>query len=487
MINFVCTCGEPFSVPEELIGSSVQCPTCRRLVDVPTPTELDGFADDGTIKIDESRITPNPELHIELIPRRGEDDDVDRRNAYDAGDESFDEIPFKDEPGKPAAPKYDPVTGELIRPLEVKKDEFDVPAEDIPVALAAPVSYATGDLQKNVSPWKAAIELFMPGNVLVMVILLVAHVFHQLLIMFSTAAVAVLLLLFPAIGLLGMVILSHYSNIVEEIGFHERNELPTPLRNVSLIEDVWTPFTNLFATVMICFGPAFYLYVNVPPSPIAPLPSFGLALLGFFFFPAVWLTLVTSGSIVNLRPDRVWGVVRAGGTGYVAMAALGFLATAVYVNGLLMVSFNTVFYGFGFKQFDVPGALEWPALFTGIYLMHWFAWCVGLLYRAHYHSFPWVLQRHIPDPKKRRGPVQRKKRPYAGPAKIPPAVPVASQAPRATDGIPVAIPVATPAPTPARPRRSEPQAVQAIPVDPLEDLPMVHPAPQPNPTRGRQR
>jgi hypothetical protein len=40
-----------------------------------------------------------------------------------------------------------------------------------------------------------------------------------------------------------------------------------------------------------------------------------------------------------------------------------------------------------------------PALILGIFLMHWFCWYLGLMYRAHQEQFPWVLQRHVRENK----------------------------------------------------------------------------------------
>ena len=49
MIHFVCICGEPFDVPAELAGESLQCPACLRLVDVPLLGQAGSFEDDGTV------------------------------------------------------------------------------------------------------------------------------------------------------------------------------------------------------------------------------------------------------------------------------------------------------------------------------------------------------------------------------------------------------------------------------------------------------
>ena len=68
-----------------------------------------------------------------------------------------------------------------------------------------------------------------------------------------------------------------------------------------------------------------------------------------------------------------------------------------------------------------------PALLGGIYLMHYFCWYLGILYKAHHAEFPWVLQRYIRDPRDRPRSTHadklRRKRPVAGHLIPPPPPP----------------------------------------------------------------
>lgn len=108
--------------------------------------------------------------------------------------------------------------------------------------------------------------------------------------------------------------------------------------------------------------------------------------LGTFFFPALLLTLCTSGTLRNLRPDRVLGVIATSGFGY-ALPLLLWVALALIPRGLSLA---------------VPRLqpwFAWPLLVGGTpllasYLVHALGWTLGDLYRRHQEQFPWVLQRH---------------------------------------------------------------------------------------------
>src|SRR4051812_34288589 len=60
MIEFPCRCGRyNFSVPTEMAGDSVQCPECRRLIDVPLMSDLAAMEDDGSLKLGAKVETPS--------------------------------------------------------------------------------------------------------------------------------------------------------------------------------------------------------------------------------------------------------------------------------------------------------------------------------------------------------------------------------------------------------------------------------------------
>jgi hypothetical protein len=146
-------------------------------------------------------------------------------------------------------PKYDPETGELIRPIEVRVDpDRDVHPSTIPVAKAA-LTYATTDLQKRIGPFRIAAELLMPMNLVVMFFVLCAHVFNGMVFI----AAAGLFFLWPVLLMLQGLILSHYGNVIDETGRNDRDDLPRPLRDLSFYDDIWAPFVSMFGGIMIAF------------------------------------------------------------------------------------------------------------------------------------------------------------------------------------------------------------------------------------------
>jgi hypothetical protein len=36
-----------------------------------------------------------------------------------------------------------------------------------------------------------------------------------------------------------------------------------------------------------------------------------------------------------------------------------------------------------------------PVLLASVYVLHFFCWHLGMLYRANHATFPWLAQRHI--------------------------------------------------------------------------------------------
>src|SRR3954463_193478 len=70
MIRFVCTCGHRLEVDDEMAGSSIQCPACGLLTDVPTVSDLASFTDEGTYRIDADRpraANPDRLADLEII------------------------------------------------------------------------------------------------------------------------------------------------------------------------------------------------------------------------------------------------------------------------------------------------------------------------------------------------------------------------------------------------------------------------------------
>jgi hypothetical protein len=126
-------------------------------------------------------------------------------------------------------------------------------------------------------------------------------------------------------------------------------------------------------------------------------------LAGSYCLPAVWLTLIGSGTILNLRPDRLWAMIRACGISYFIPLLAGIPAVIGHAWGLLGLMLVPRWF-IAQHPWIIPlnhYVVVFSMLLVGIYFAHYACWYLGLLYRYHHEEFPWVLQRHTPrqDPR----------------------------------------------------------------------------------------
>jgi hypothetical protein len=293
------------------------------------------------------------------------------------------------------------------------------------MAMAA-ISYASGNMARTVSPMKITIEMLMPMNIVVMFFVLCAHVFSAVMWVSSSQ---VLFFLMPAFLLLQCLMLAHYGNVIDHTGRQEFDDLPRPLRDISWHDDMWSPFVSMFGGLMIAFAAPLFIFLrlNILTKASAGIVLLFIALLGTVFAPAILLTTNLSGSVLNLRPDRVLKVIRVCGWHYVGVTVLWLFTWPIYFI-LGWVGFDQALrdtFSLSLTHSMPEGAFLFvvPALLIGIYLMHWFCWYLGIIYRAHQDQFSWVLQRHE---RVNKGPhkthadrLGRKRRPSAG--HLPPA------------------------------------------------------------------
>ncbi len=173
--------------------------------------------------------------------------------------------------------------------------------------------------------------------------------------------------------------------------------MPLELTDIRWVEDIFLPTGAVIASVALTIGPAA-LCCMLDASPASLIATGGtFALAGTFAFPAVILTLATSGSSVNLRPDRVLESIRICGRRYWAPILAWAIAVPAYVGGLFGTSSVIVDWVAGTlktKTWLTMTAMTMPLLMVGIYFMHLFCWEIGLLYRRHHEEFPWLFQRH---------------------------------------------------------------------------------------------
>lgn len=416
MIKFPCRCGHKFEFEEEMAGRQVQCPVCGLLNDIPTLDDLRNMSEDGTYKLDAAPVIRDPEGFEKLhhVYTKDKTDaygrDIDLRVTPEeisaAGAPEIPLVAHGSTPPKHAAPRYDPETGQLIRELPVLNDEPPVNPASIPIAKTA-LHYATTDRARPLHMARPLLELFQPVNVVVMAFVLIAQMLAGtiplallLVLLYQSLMIGfVLLLPFPLLLICGWGVLAHYANVIEDIGPDDRDELPRFLRNLSFREDIWHPFCNFAVASILCFGPMFVLrqYLSIQTySGLAVILLLELA--GTVAFPVVLLTTTTSGSLLNLRPDRLLETARIIGKFYFWLVGVLLLTEACYSTGLLTTAINTfiLISRARTKSWLAFGPLAYSALCAGIYLMHYFCWELGLVYRRDHHRFPWVLQRHIP-------------------------------------------------------------------------------------------
>lgn len=410
-IRFPCHCGHRFEVPIDQAASAIQCPRCGLLNDVPTLSDLKNISEDGTVLLREdappahrprrdSAYTSFRRAHID---RTG--DEVDLRNSYDdladvGAELDPDTIPLTgdERKTKPSKPKYDPVTGELIRPMALAQTpELATPPDQIPVARSAhSLTYATGDARVTMPARRIFVQLLMPVNFIVVLFVFAAHVFFQiatfvLFVLLAMAGLPVWLAQAP----LAFLLMGHYVNTVIENGPEARDDLPRLLGSMSIGDDLWRPFVHMALAVMDAFLPAI-VCAMILPAQFAAAIILPLG-LGLFFFPAILLTTSTSGSPANLRPDRLAGVVRAAGGDYLFSFLLFLFALPTFVFALA---------GVYILPPHLLGAIPWiwklnhplvvyPVILFNVILMHFACWHLGVIYRRHHNAFPWVLQHHV--------------------------------------------------------------------------------------------
>jgi len=383
-------------MPASQAGLAIQCPDCGRLNDVPNFSDLAALDQDGTFRLgDDPEIVDRDrlqKLRRVYSPTRidHQGNEIDLRNTAEeleialAGD-----LPRElGDRGDAARPKYDPETGELVRAIGIRQDEqVEIPTA-LPVMAYASLQTAGGRVTR---PW---LRLFEPTNAFVMLMVLLAYIgatIWQILFL----PVAYLLTIPPyCINLFLPLICAHYVCVVNEIAIADADELPRPLRNASFTEDIFNPFLNFMVALILCYAPVLAI-VHLNPPADDPFPYAAAFVLASSIFPAVLLTLATTGGFENLRPDRLLRVIRLGGVSYwlivvgwmiVAVITLWYLigASAVPVPAVRKLLLNKTVMGFAIG----------PMILIHIYLTHLCAWGLGLIYRRQHVNFGWAYQQH---------------------------------------------------------------------------------------------
>jgi hypothetical protein len=216
---------------------------------------------------------------------------------------------------------------------------------------------------------------------------------------------------------------AYYANVREEIAVEERDELPRVARDLRFREDYINPCVMMMSALLLCFAPVILLlFLHMPTARLLQAGAI-FALIGAYPFPAVFLTLTTSGAIANMHPRRVRAIMHVCGSKKYLLSVLLFIAGAApYAFGVMGLCVGTMFTAdIDCGGFDWMGSFYvWiPSLCLGIILLHVFAWHLALIYRTHAGAFPWVGREALDGPEllpRTRGPVARRKPKYVEPA-----------------------------------------------------------------------
>jgi len=468
MIQFPCRCGNLFSLEDDQGGSSVQCRKCGLLNDVPLLDDLARLANDGTYKLDER--PPEPKRGAPGLLGLAQSFSIDREDAN--GSEM--DLRLTPEqvaavgaplPSKPAAPRYDPETGELIQPIELSDRALNRPeSAEIPFAQPA-VTYSTSPTLPSES-WRGSVRvLCMPVNVVVMATVLAVQLIVALACDFTVATG----LMIGTAGLLivQLLLIAHFGNVIDEAGVEERDDLPRLFRDLQLHEDIWIPLLGMLGGTFLCYAPALVCLMAASMSRpafltasdilillaaivgvcivmisvlsvgisqidwtaqvvrplamilVALVASFVpagiclaidaktftclacalvIALSGTYFLPGVLITMMTSGSVVNLRPDRVFKTIRVCGPRYISPLLAWIVGASAWALAqvILFLGVDKWVNGNKTDTWLDHTVMGFPLLCLGLIVMHYFSFELGMLYRRHHAIFPWLFQRHEP-------------------------------------------------------------------------------------------
>ena len=187
-----------------------------------------------------------------------------------------------------------------------------------------------------------------------------------------------------------------------------------PLHHIVFVEDVLRPTMFLLIGTLITFVPAGLLAITGARQSFDLASAAILAALGSILLPGVLLTLTTSASVVNIRPDRLLKTIAECGSRYIIAVVLWLVSVPLYLAGqailvigaATLMGGNSVFAAWSIAPWMKHSILAIPLLSAGIFIMHYFCFEVGTLYRDHHEAFPWLFQRHVreeeaPQPKAR--------------------------------------------------------------------------------------
>ncbi|MGA2231990.1 MAG: hypothetical protein ABSH22_13925 [Tepidisphaeraceae bacterium] len=392
MIKFPCLCGNNFQLADNMAGEMFQCAQCGRLVTVPSLDDLAYLGNDGTYNVEE---TKKPKDRRVEHPMHPEDSALERpfEEASEVG------IPLEGETVERVAPRYDPFTGELIRPHAVEEHVQSFAARAAPRVQPISKSKMRGVIEAPPPhSWLVLLgEMFMARNVAVLGFMFLLNAVLGL--TFGVTVGIGLALFFFVPVLLLIAATGYYSIIVQETGPGQSRELPRPLRDFEFRSDMWEPFFHLAVSVGLCFAPAAIVAIVIPQGAFGNAVFLVVVAFGAFMFPAVFLTASVDGTIANFRPDRLMAIITSAKFAYLPVVvawSVGIVFTADGMAGLYN-SFIKLFAGIIIVR-SAPsfladnGEIGCAFIAGGLYLSYYACWQLGMVWRMHYKHFKWVAQ-----------------------------------------------------------------------------------------------
>jgi hypothetical protein len=359
MIQFPCRCGNVFRLEDEQAGASLQCPKCGLLNDAPLLEDLPRLAEDGTYKLDASEPAPKPRMALaDLVQGLGLDPEDPKASAIDLRltPEQIAHVGAPSAP-PPTRPRYDPETGELIRPIDLLASTIPAVENPADIPFASPaITYTTRGLLPSDS-WAGSVRVLCePINIVVMLSGVVAELVTCFGLLYSIEfgffVLTGLLFIFQ------LLLIAHFGNIIDETATEQRDDLPRLMRDLRLNEDIWTPLVGVLGGGFICYAPALVcaMAMSMDQSTFFKVSDVLLALGWLIGFCLVGISVIDEGlaninwtdhfvrpllavlvgSIICFLPAGLCIALHAGDPVFAAIALIASLAGTIILPGVLL-------------------------------------------------------------------------------------------------------------------------------------------------------
>ena len=123
------------------------------------------------------------------------------------------------------------------------------------------------------------------------------------------------IVIFTFMPLTILVLISHYAMVLDEMAVKSAMNFRVPCE-IRFYDDLLRPLGHVLTALFLSYLPLIVMLVETKLTYKTAIADLGLLVVGSCFFPAVFLTAVTSGTLLNLWPPRVLGTFAAIGPRY---------------------------------------------------------------------------------------------------------------------------------------------------------------------------